>query len=251
MVRATPFIRKILMQKIVWIWALCVFGCVQQVLAQKQSSDSVIRQWLYDQGIPVTTDNKIKLLKSGVDKFDALFDDVRLAEHSVHLDYFAMRNDSISNTLFNLLAVKKKQGVEARALFDAFANFKSVRPLKKRHLKALNDMGIEIKPWDRITFPWVNHAVPRDHRKIVVIDGQIAYTGGMNVADYYLTGIPKAGPWRDMQVRIEGPAANEFQKVFLQTWNKETKKTLKLEWRKLKMKEKKMNMNQIIMIIVG
>lgn len=205
---------------------LSVLGFAPQLMAQSQRSDSVLYRWLSSQDIHITSNNKVKLLKSGVDKFDALLDDVRQAEHSVHLDYFAMRNDSISNTLFNILAVKKKQGVQVRALFDAFANLKSVRPLKKRHLRALNDLGIEIKPWDPITFPWLTHAVPRDHRKIAVIDGKIAYTGGMNVADYYLTGISKAGPWRDMQVRIEGLAANDFQQVFLNSWNKETKQKI-------------------------
>lgn len=211
------------MQKIVWIWIFWFLCQVPQ--ASAQGSDSSIYDWLRSQDIPVTS-NKVKLLKSGVDKFDALFQDVRQAEHSVHLDYFAIRNDSISNTLFNILASKKKQGVQVRALFDAFANFKSARPLKKRHIRALNDMGVEVEPWDPISFPWLNHAVPRDHRKIAVIDGQIAYTGGMNIADYYILGIPKAGPWRDMQVRIEGAAANDFQKVFLDSWNSQVKQKL-------------------------
>lgn len=191
-----------------------------------QSSESVVRQWLNNQQIAVASNNKVKLLKNGADKFDALFQDIRLAEHSVHLDYFAMRNDSISNRLFNLLAVKHRQGVHTRALFDGYANFKSARPLKQKHLQALRSMGLEIFPFDPVKFPWVNHAVPRDHRKIAVIDGRIAYTGGMNVADYYILGIPKAGPWRDMQVRIEGPAAENFQQVFLESWNKETSQQL-------------------------
>lgn len=212
------------MQKIVWLWVLMLLCQVQQ--ASAQSSDAVIYDWLKSQGIPVTENNKVKLLKSGVDKFDALFQDVRQSEHSVHLDYFAIRNDSISNTLFNILASKKKQGVQVRALFDAFANLKSARPIKKRHLRALENLGIEIKPWDAISFPWVNHSVPRDHRKIAVIDGKIAYTGGMNIADYYILGIPQAGPWRDMQVRIEGEAANDFQRVFLESWKGQTRQEL-------------------------
>lgn len=211
------------MLKVVWFWVIVLLCQVHQVSAQ--SSDSVIYDWLKSQNIPVT-ENKVKLLKSGSDKFDALFQDVRQAEHSVHFDYFAVRNDSISNTLFKILASKKKQGVQVRALYDAFANLKSARPIKKRHLRALNDLGVEIRPWGPISFPWVNHAIPRDHRKIAVIDGKIAYTGGMNIADYYILGIPQAGPWRDMQVRIEGEAANDFQRIFLDSWNGQTKQKL-------------------------
>jgi cardiolipin synthase len=76
--------------------------------------------------------------------------------------------------------------------------------------------------FDPIKFPYVNHALHRDHRKIVVIDGRVAYTGGMNVADYYINGLPKIGAWRDMHMRIEGPAVADLQDIFLKIWNKQT-----------------------------
>ena len=76
---------------------------------------------------------------------------------------------------------------------------------------------------DPITFPWINHAMHRDHRKIVVIDGKIGYTGGMNIADYYITGLPKIGQWHDMHMRIEGDAVRYLQGIFLTMWNQETK----------------------------
>ena len=87
----------------------------------------------------------------------------------------------------------------------------------------LNDRGIEIIRFDPMKFPYINHALSRDHQKIVIIDGEIGYTGGMNIADYYINGLPEIGPWRDMHVRIEGPAVSGLQKAFLDTWNKETK----------------------------
>ena len=74
--------------------------------------------------------------------------------------------------------------------------------------------GIEIVKFDPFTFPYINHAAHRDHRKIVVIDGEIAYTGGMNIADYYINGLPKIGTWRDMHMRIEGDAVNDLQEIF-------------------------------------
>ena len=113
--------------------------------------------------------------------------------------------------------------MEVRALFDAFGNWSNNKPLKKHHLKAIRDRGIEIVKFDPITFPWINHAMHRDHRKIVVIDGKIGYTGGMNIADYYITGLPKIGQWHDMHMRIEGDAVRYLQGIFLTMWNQETK----------------------------
>lgn len=70
-------------------------------------------------------------------------------------------------------------------------------------MKAIREKGIEIVQFDPIRFPWINHVFHRDHRKIIVIDGAIGYTGGMNIADYYINGLPEIGEWRDMHVRIE------------------------------------------------
>ncbi len=187
------------------------------------SSDQFVINYLKESGIEATPNNKIKLLKSGREKFVDLFEAVRQAKHHIHLEYFNFRNDSIANALFTLLAEKAKEGVEVRAMFDAFGNWSNNQPLKKKHLKAIRAQGIEIVKFDPITFPYINHAMHRDHRKIVVIDGIIAYTGGMNIADYYINGLPKIGTWRDMHVRIEGPAVHELQKIFLTIWNKETK----------------------------
>ena len=97
---------------------------------------------------------------------------------------------------------------------------------RSNHLKDIRDKGIEIVKFDPINFPYVNHAIHRDHRKIVVIDGKVGYTGGMNIADYYIHGLPDLGQWRDMHTRIEGPAVDELQKIFLGIWNKETKQNI-------------------------
>lgn len=187
------------------------------------TSDSLVLHYLKESGIPISDNNKVKLLKSGREKFIDLFEAIREAKHHVHLEYFNFRNDSIANELFDLLAKKVKEGVEVRAMFDAFGNWSNNKPLKKRHLKKIRQQGIEIVKFDPFTFPYINHAAHRDHRKIVVIDGEVAYTGGMNIADYYINGLPKIGTWRDMHTRIEGDAVNDLQEIFLSIWNKETK----------------------------
>lgn len=187
-----------------------------------QTSDSLIVENLRDEGITFSHNNSVTLLMSGQEKFDDMFQAIRQARSSVHLEYFNFRNDSIASLLFRLLAQKAKEGVEVRALFDGFGNDSNNRPLKRKHLKQMRSVGIEIYEFDPVNFPWVNHVFHRDHRKIVVIDGKIAYTGGMNVADYYINGTEVVGEWRDMHFRIEGDEVNTLQKIFLRMWNKVT-----------------------------
>jgi cardiolipin synthase len=191
-----------------------------------QSSDSLLVADMRREGIAFMQGNNVHLLMSGRDKFADMFETIRQAKSSVHLEYFNFRNDSIANLLFDILREKRKQGVEVRALFDGFGNDSNNQPLKKEHLKKLHADSINIYEFDPIRFPWVNHIWPRDHRKIVVIDGEVAYTGGMNVADYYIVGTEQVGEWRDMHCRIEGPAVNELQQIFLRMWKRVTKEEI-------------------------
>lgn len=190
------------------------------------SSDSILIEYLKDYGIRVNKHNNLKILKSGREKFIDLFQQIEKAKHHIHLEYFNFRNDSIANALFEILERKAKEGVEIRAMYDAFGNSSNNQPLKKKHIKAIREKGIEIVEFDPIKFPWINHVFHRDHRKIVVIDGRIGYTGGMNIADYYITGLPEIGEWRDMHIRIEGDAVNDLQDIFLSMWNRCTKQDI-------------------------
>lgn len=192
----------------------------------EERSDSTIRHVLENKGVTFTADNSVALLMNGYQKFDDMFEAIRQARHHVHLEYFNFRNDSIASCLFDILKLKVKEGVKVRALFDGFGNDSNNRPLKKQHLVALREAGVEIYEFDPIRFPWVNHVFTRDHRKIVVIDGAVAFTGGMNVADYYLNGTEQVGEWRDMHCRIEGSAVDELQRIFLRIWKKVTKEDI-------------------------
>lgn len=193
---------------------------------ESPQSDSIFISYLKEYGIETTEHNELKLLKSGREKFIDLFQQIETAKHHIHLEYFNFRNDSIANTLFELLARKAAEGVEVRAIFDAFGNSSNNQPLKKKHLKAIREKGIQIVEFDPIKFPWINHVFHRDHRKIVVIDGTIGYTGGMNIADYYINGLPEIGEWRDMHIRIVGEAVGNLQDIFLDMWNKCTKQAI-------------------------
>lgn len=185
-------------------------------------ADSLIVSQLEDRGVTFSHDNTVTLLMNGQQKFDDMFAAIRQAKSSIHLEYFNFRNDSIASLLFDILAEKAAEGVEVRAMFDGFGNDSNNQPLKAYHLKDIRERGIEIVEYDPVRFPWVNHVFTRDHRKIVVIDGKIAYTGGMNVADYYITGTEVVGTWRDMHCRIEGEEVNTLQAIFLKIWNRAT-----------------------------
>lgn len=187
-----------------------------------QPADSIVRQALEEKGVVFTHNNSIALLTTGQQKFDDLFSAIRQARHSVHLEYFNFRNDSIASLLFDILAHKAAEGVEVRALFDGFGNDSNNQPLQAEHIAALRARGIQIYEFDPITFPYINHIFARDHRKIVVIDGSIAYTGGMNVADYYINGTEQVGEWHDMHCRVEGGAVNQLQLIFVRMWRKVT-----------------------------
>ena len=209
------------MQRILFSFLLFIISGI--AFAQQGRSDSAVVSFLretYD--VRFSGNNSVVFFKTGQEKFDDLFQAVRQAKHSIHMEYFNFRNDSISSLLFDLLAEKVAEGVEVRALYDGFGNCSNDRPLKQYHLDSLHKRGIQILEFDRLGFPFVHNSFYRDHRKVVVIDGLIAYTGGMNVADYYVVGKPEFGAWRDLHCRIEGDAVAELQKVFVDFWNEVT-----------------------------
>ncbi|MCD8292014.1 MAG: phospholipase D-like domain-containing protein [Prevotella sp.] len=199
------------------VWAISALACTSA-----QTADSLIVNDLREIGIKFSNNNSVTLLTSGKEKFADMFLAISQAKSSVHLEYFNFRNDSIANALFDLLEMKANEGVEVRAMFDGFGNSSNNQPLSKKNVKVIRDRGVEIYEFDPFKFPFVNHVFHRDHRKIVIIDGKIAYTGGMNVADYYIKGTDEVGEWRDMHCRIEGDEVNSLQEIFLRMWNKLT-----------------------------
>lgn len=210
-----------------WLVAALAVGTFAAADAQTADStalgsDSLIVQKLRKKNVKFSHDNSVTLLMSGQEKFDDMFEAIRQARSSIHLEYFNFRNDSVARLLFTILEAKAEQGVEVRALFDGFGNTSNNRPLKKSHLAAIRSHGVQIYEFNPVKFPWIDDIFNRDHRKIVVIDGQLAYTGGMNVADYYINGTEQVGEWHDMHCRIEGEEVNTLQKIFLRMWKKVT-----------------------------
>ena len=145
--------------RLMLIMTPCFFLATSSCLAQ--TSDSLIVNQLRNVGVSFTPDNKVKLLTSGQAKFDDMFESIRRAKETIHLEYFNFRNDSIAMLLFDLLAEKAAEGVQVRALFDAFGNASNNQPLKRRHLNDLRKRGIQIYKFDPLRFPWINHVFSR------------------------------------------------------------------------------------------
>ena len=172
-------------------------------------------------GLPIYEGNTTRILPTGEIKFRDLFEAVEKAEKYILMDYFKFQQDSICGALLEILRRKVQQGVEVKIIFDSFGNKSSDLPLSDTLQTRIRESGIEIAAFDPVRFPWINHLRHRDHHKIAIIDGKTVYTGGMNVADYYLHGKPKVGKWRDMHIRMEGPIVQAYEELFWKMWHKE------------------------------
>jgi len=185
-----------------------------------QSTGIVVRQALQEQGNIAYENNDVRFLESAAEKYETLLHDIQKAHRYIHLEYFRICNDSIGSQLLSLLKQKAQEGLEVRLLVDGYGNKRNPYPITSSQIDSLNAAGVKTTLFDPFRFPWINHIRTRDHRKIVIIDGTIVFTGGMNVGDYYLTGTKRTGPWRDMHVRLKGPVANAYQSIFSRMWEK-------------------------------
>lgn len=163
---------------------------------------------------PVFSGNDVRLLTSGSEKFKVLFEDIRNARKHIHLDYYIIEQSKIGDELQRLLIEKAKEGVEIRLIYDDIGSWKT----KQKFFKEMQDAGIQVYPFLKVLLPYLSPKFNyRNHRKIAVIDGEIGYTGGFNVADRYVDGGHFAY-WRDSHVRIEGKAVAGLQTAFMIDW---------------------------------
>ncbi|MTI95816.1 MAG: cardiolipin synthase [Firmicutes bacterium] len=161
-------------------------------------------------GSNFTADNDVKLFTDGASKYEALFHDLHQASDNIHVQYFTIQNDEVGQQLLNILVERAEAGVEVKLLYDGIGSlFSFFSPLIKRLKNAGGKVSI-IRPYSLD----INY---RNHRKIVVIDGVIGYTGGMNVGAEYKFGV-REKPWRDTHLRITGSAVHYLQKIFLSDW---------------------------------
>jgi len=164
----------------------------------------------------------IHVYTNGVDKFNALLEEIKKAVHHIHLQYYIFCDDTIGTEIKNALIAKAKEGVEVRILYDGVGSWKA----KRRFFNEMKEAGIEIYAFLRVALPVLTNKVNyRNHRKIVVIDGKVGFMGGMNIADRYTIGT-ELGIWRDTHFRFEGRGVYGLQASFLIDWYGVTKKLI-------------------------
>lgn len=160
-------------------------------------------------------DNDIEIFTNGHDKFERLFADIATARTTINIQYYIFEDDMVGGRLSDLLIEKARAGVKVRLIYDHVGSFH----VKNKFFKRLRNAGVEAYPFFKVTFPLLGYRINwRNHRKIVVIDGRIAYIGGMNVADRYIDG-GKFGTWRDTHLRICGPGVASLEYSFAVDWN--------------------------------
>lgn len=164
---------------------------------------------------PVVRGNRVDLLINGEEKFPALFEAIRNAQHHIHLEYYIFEPDQIGMELITLLEQKASEGVEVRLIIDAFGS-----PCLARRYRRLEKAGLATVVFLPVGFTSLANSNYRNHRKFAIIDGQIGFIGGINISDYYINPNSVSQTyWRDTSVRIEGHAVNVLEAYFWMDWH--------------------------------
>lgn len=191
---------------------------LKQGAPEIQNNKELVRLLLKDNLSPLSADNKVKLLLNGENKFPELLQALRDAKDHIHIEYYIFDDDEIGNQVKDVLIQKAHEGVKVRFIYDHFGS----RSIRKKLVPELKAAGVEAFPFFRVIFPILANRINyRNHRKIVVIDGCIGFTGGINISNRYINNGNKDNLvyWRDMHVRIDGPGVYYLQYIFLCDWN--------------------------------
>jgi len=179
-------------------------------------------------GTPLVAGNKVTLLEDGPATYKSMFAAIRAARDHVNLEVYIFRDDDVGRDFQQLLIEKQAAGVQVNVIYDSVGSIKTPRSF----FDAMRDKGIRVLEYNPVlpsaATGQVNH---RDHRKLLVVDGSVAFVGGINIDDVYSSSSAatlrktqeeetKTG-WRDMHVRIEGPVVADFQRLFLEHWKKQ------------------------------
>ena len=170
---------------------------------------------------PLTLTNRLEILQDAREKYPRLMTDLQAASRSIHMVYYEWASDRFTEAVADVLAAKAAAGVEVRVLFDPVG---SLGLLTRRYVRSMRRAGIEMFPYSPL---YALHTISyRNHRKIAVIDGQIGYSGGLNMTETHLTGPVGFSGWRDTHVRVVGEAVLRLQSVFLTMWYNTTGENL-------------------------
>ena len=162
-------------------------------------------------GNKISAGNSLEIITTGERKWELLKKDIRAAKKYIHIEYFRFGNDAAGREIRDLLMARAQEGVKVRYIHEGFVN----RRIPWAYYREMKDAGIEVKrfsnPRNGLLNFWLRMD-SRNHRKIVIIDGKVAYTGGMNINNNYRY------KWRDTHLRLEGPVIHALQASFIDTW---------------------------------
>ena len=182
---------------------------------QDEYSDLILMN--YNQcGSIYTTGNEVKTYISGEKKFHDLIKDIRSAKSFIHIEYYIFRFDDLGKAIIDELKSKVDEDVEVRLLVDGMGS----KNLKQKEIRYIKSLGIKFSIFFPGAFPRINTRINyRNHRKIVVIDGEIGYVGGFNVGNEYVNRGHQFKFWRDTHLKVKGQAVNELNKRFILDWD--------------------------------
>lgn len=178
-------------------------------------------------GSPLVTGNKVTLLLDGPATYKSMFSAIQGAKNHINMETYSIEDDEIGRRFVDALIERQKKGVQVNFIYDSVGSGNT----PKEFFKSMMDSGINVLEFNPINplAPRKKWEVGRDHRKLLVVDGQIAFVGGVNISSVYSSGsftrskprTTDTPPWRDTHLRIEGPVVSDFQKLFLSTWEKQ------------------------------
>lgn len=190
---------------------------VVERLKMSKPANANLSYYMYHQvGFPTYRNTSVKYFPLGEDKFEEIVKQLEMAEQYIFMEYFIVEEGRMWNTILSILEKKVREGVEVRFMYDGMC---SIALLPYDYYKKLRKMGIQCKQFNAVKPILSTEQNNRDHRKICVIDGRVAFTGGVNLADEYINEKKRFGHWKDTAVMVEGEAVQSFTMLFLQMWN--------------------------------
>lgn len=174
----------------------------------------------------MSSNNDVKILKNGENKFPVLLELLNRAKHHIHVEYYIIEDDVIGNRVFDVLCEKAQSGVEVRMIVDALGS----NNIHNSTIKRLKSSGVEFYEYHPVLFTSLANRVNyRDHRKIVIIDGEAGFVGGINIADRYINNGNSDQYWRDTHCLINGDSVYSLQVLFILNWYFVSKKLIQPE----------------------
>ncbi|WP_349410271.1 cardiolipin synthase [Pseudalkalibacillus sp. SCS-8] len=172
---------------------------------------------------PISFNTETKVLTNGEETYRWIIKELRNAKEHIHMEYYIVRDDKIGREIQEVLIEKAEEGLEVRFLYDAVGSWN----LSRGYIDTLRKAGVQAVPFLPVKLPLLNNKINyRNHRKIVVIDGNLGFVGGLNIGDEYLGLNPSFGFWRDTHLMVSGEAVRSLQLIFLQDWYSMTGETL-------------------------